>query len=93
MKGGSGAEGDVGLTFFGGGCYASYGILVPQPGIEPVPLAVKAQNLNHWTTRKSLHAHFQIIRNQWEGGVSGGIHNFPTQILPIYPPYLYPTYH
>ena len=50
MKGGSGAEGDVGLPFFGGGCYASYGILVPQPGIEPVPLAVKAQNLNQRTT-------------------------------------------
>ena len=28
------------------------GILVPQPGIEPVPLAVEAQSLNHWTTRE-----------------------------------------
>ena len=34
----------------GEGCYASCGILVPQPGIEPMPLAVKAQNLNHRTT-------------------------------------------
>ena len=28
------------------------GILVPQPGIEPVPLAVKARSPNHWTTRE-----------------------------------------
>ena len=28
------------------------GILVPQPGIKPVPLAMEAQSLNHWTTRE-----------------------------------------
>ena len=28
------------------------GILVPQPGIEPVPPALEAQSLNHWTTRE-----------------------------------------
>ena len=28
------------------------GILVPRPEIEPGPLAVEAQNPNHWTTRK-----------------------------------------
>ena len=28
------------------------GILVPQPGIEPVPPAVEAQSLNHQTTRE-----------------------------------------
>ena len=26
-------------------------ILVPQPGIRPMPLAVEAWNLNHWTAR------------------------------------------
>ena len=26
--------------------------LVPQPGIEPGPSALGAQNLSHWTTRK-----------------------------------------
>ena len=31
--------------------HAAGGILVPQPGIEPVPPALEAQNLNHWTTR------------------------------------------
>ena len=29
-----------------------YGILVPQPGIEPRPLAVTAQIPTHWTTRE-----------------------------------------
>ena len=27
------------------------GILVPQPEMEPMPSAVKAQSPNHWTTR------------------------------------------
>ena len=31
-------------------------ILVPQPGIEPLPLAVEAQSLNHWTAREVLEA-------------------------------------
>ena len=29
----------------------SLGILVPQPGLEPGPSAVKAVSLNHWTSR------------------------------------------
>ena len=29
------------------------GILVPQPGIKPTPLAVEARSLNHWTARES----------------------------------------
>ena len=28
------------------------GILVPRPGIEPRPLAVKVRNPNHWTARE-----------------------------------------
>ena len=28
------------------------GILVPQPGIEPLPPAVEAQSFNHWTARE-----------------------------------------
>ena len=27
-------------------------ILVPQPGIEPLPSAVKAQSPNHWETAR-----------------------------------------
>ena len=29
------------------------GILVPRPGIEPVPPAVEAQSLNHLTSREA----------------------------------------
>ena len=28
------------------------GILVPRPGMEPVPRAVEAQSLNHWKARE-----------------------------------------
>ena len=35
---------------------AAYGILVPQPGIELGPSAVKALSPNHWTIRKFLRA-------------------------------------
>ena len=31
---------------------AACGIFVPQPGIEPTPLALEAQSLNHWTARE-----------------------------------------
>ena len=31
----------------------AYGILVPQPGIKPMPPALEAHSLNYWTTRKS----------------------------------------
>ena len=27
-------------------------ILVPQPGMEPLPPAVETRNLNHWTARE-----------------------------------------
>ena len=30
----------------------AYGILVPWPGIEPVPPTVKVQSLNNWPTRE-----------------------------------------
>ena len=30
----------------------AYGILLPQPGVEPEPLSVKAWNPNHWIARK-----------------------------------------
>ena len=33
-------------------CHPACGILVPQPEIGPVPLAVEAWSLNHWTTRE-----------------------------------------
>ena len=33
-------------------CHTACRILVPRPGTEPVPPAVEAQSLNHWTTRE-----------------------------------------
>ena len=33
-------------------CRTACGILVPRPGIEPVPPAVEVQSLNHWTARE-----------------------------------------
>ena len=40
-------------NFFFGHTAQHVGILVPQPGIEPVPPAVEAWSLNHWTTREA----------------------------------------
>ena len=34
--------------------HTACGILVPQPGIEPGPSAVRARSLNHWTARELL---------------------------------------
>ena len=38
--------------FFFWPCHRACGILVPSPGIEPMPLAIEAQKLNHWTARE-----------------------------------------
>ena len=32
--------------------HTARGVLVSQPGIKPVPPAVEAWSLNHWTTRE-----------------------------------------
>ena len=34
-------------------CHAAPGILVPQPGMEPMAPALEVQSLNRWTTRES----------------------------------------
>ena len=40
------------------------GILVPGPGIEPMPSAVKAWSPNHWTARE-----FLLFLNKFYGGI------------------------
>ena len=40
--------------FILGLCCVACGIIVPLPGTEPMPSAVKAQSPNHWTTREFL---------------------------------------
>ena len=42
----------VHFIYFYWPCRTACGILVPRPGIEPVPPAVETQSLNHWTTRE-----------------------------------------
>ena len=38
-------------------CHAAYGILVPQPGVEPAsPALEEAWSLNYWISRKVLCA-------------------------------------
>ena len=41
-------------------CYTACRILVPWSGIEPMPPAVEAWSLDHWTTRK---ASLQLLKN------------------------------
>ena len=42
--------------------HSAYGISVSLPGIEPMPTAVEAVSLNHWTTREvPLYGLFFLI--------------------------------
>ena len=34
-------------------CSAACGILIPQPGIEPMPPALEVQSFNHWTSKET----------------------------------------
>ena len=47
--------------FFWPHCVA-FGILVPQPGIEPMLPALGAQSLNQWTTRGFPYVTLIIMR-------------------------------
>ena len=38
--------------------------LVPQPGIDPVPIAVQEQSLYHWTTREIPRGIFHGVTPQ-----------------------------
>ena len=45
--------------------HAARGILVPKPGIEPMPPAAEAQSLNHWTAKEvSGVPHFLFVGNR-----------------------------
>ena len=48
------------LSFFFFGCMAC-GMLVPWPGIKPVPTAMKAWSPNHWTIRKAPTIHSSAV--------------------------------
>ena len=58
------------------------GILVPHPGIEPVPPALEAWSLNHWTARevpawKNFNIH-KIKRIENPDVPLTQLHKFPT---------------
>ena len=46
-------------------CHAACGILIPWPGIEPIPPALEAWSLNHWTPGKSPSFSFKSS-NGWK---------------------------
>ena len=52
------------LIYFFWPCRSAFGILVSQPGIEPMVLVVKAQSPNHWRAREFLHGTLHIC---WGG--------------------------
>ena len=39
--------------------HVACGILVPQPGMEPVPPVVGGWSFNHWIFREVPHQHFK----------------------------------
>ena len=41
------------------------GILVPGLGIEPLPAALEARSLNHWTAREVPTKYFKTLKNQF----------------------------
>ena len=42
----------------------AYEISVPQPGIKPIPPALEAGNLNHWTAREVPNPAFILVNHQ-----------------------------
>ena len=52
------------------------GILVPWPGIEPVPSSAEARNPNHWTARVLFHHTVtvkELFKNRFEGFPGGAV--------------------
>ena len=45
-------------------CHAAREILVPQPGVKPMPPAVEVQSLNLWTTREVPKSMFTLFKVQ-----------------------------
>ena len=53
-----------------GPCCTAFGILVPRPGTEPRPSAMKAWSPNRWTAREFLMANF--LKNKGYQDFPGG---------------------
>ena len=52
-------------------------LLVPQPGIEPVPPAVEARCLNHWTAREVPHLQKNSVQKGLKNHCLKGVHSLP----------------
>ena len=50
-------------------------ILVPRPGIEPMPPAVEGRSLNHWTTREGPPVLFELSQYLGEDSTAWISHN------------------
>ena len=62
-------------------CYAAFRVLVPWPGIKPLPPALRAQSLNHWTAREvSNGLEFQ----RWPFHISGTLKLCPVKAFPMW---------
>ena len=53
------------FLFFFLAANAACRILVPQPGIKPVPPTMEVQSLNHWTAREVLRQFCKCGRSIW----------------------------
>ena len=48
------------VCFGGRGHCVTCGVFIPQPGIEPRPIALKQPSLNHWTAREFPSLSFEL---------------------------------
>ena len=67
--------------FFFWMCYAAFRILVPWPGIKPLPPALRAQSLNHWTAREVSHG---LEFQRWPFHIAGTLKLCPVKALPMW---------
>ena len=72
----SGTDTEVGIRLFFVFCLfwshrMACGILIPWPGIEPGPTAVKGSSLNHWTAREFPDNFLKCQFRDFPGGPVG----------------------
>ena len=65
-------------------CHLAYGILVPRPGIKPVPSAVETWSSNHWTARE-VPGHSCLIWCCHQGNVPSGQGPFKNKTILHWP--------
>ena len=71
-------------------CHTACRLLVPQPGIKPMPSAVEVRSLNHWTTREVPHVLCLFFLPLWSTDLNSEQFCLPCLLLF---PVLIPTTH